>query len=523
MKEDFPLSATSNTQEASSRFLELCNIQKWFGGVHALRGIDLTINLGQAYHLLGENGCGKSTVIKIMSGAISPSAGEIILESKIYSAMTPIQSLSAGIETVYQDLSLLPNLTVAENVALNEQLVSGQGRLGRLFDRKRLKETSEKALATVGLPSDGAFLNTIVSDLPLAARQLVAIARAIATRAKLVIMDEPTTSLTRREVDNLIRVVERLRQENVAVLFVTHKLDECYRIGGNVVVFRDGQCVAQGPIEDYTKTQIAELMTGRAIDSARYRTAKPLDGELFSVKGLSAAGVETMDLSLRKGEILGITGLADSGRNEFAMAITGVAPARAGTITLDGRQVTIRRPADAIDHGIGYVPEDRLAEGLFLDKSIFENEIALILTRLSNRFGIIDKQAGRETAARLSEEMRLNTKNLDLPVGALSGGNQQRVLIGRWLSIAPKLLVLHGPTVGVDVGSKDTIYRAIQALAERGIGLIIVSDDLPELLQNADRILVMNGGKVVAEFDAEQATEDQLYRAMLTSKLETAQ
>lgn len=515
--------SANSIPQAPGRFLELRNIQKWFGGVHALRGIDLTLDLGQAYHLLGENGCGKSTVIKIMSGALAPSAGEIILEGERYSAMTPILSLSSGIETVYQDLSLLPNLTVAENVALNEQLVSGRGRLARLFDRKRLKETAERALAAAGLPTDNAFLNTVVSDLPLAARQLVAIARAIATRAKLVIMDEPTTSLTRREVDNLIGVVEKLRRENVAVLFVTHKLDECYRIGGNAVVFRDGQCVAQGPIEQYSKKQIAELMTGRTIDSERYRTGSPLDGDLFSVKDLAAGGVEPTSFTLRKGEILGITGLADSGRNELAMAITGVAPSRAGTITLEGQPVAIRRPADAIEHGIGYVPEDRLAEGLFLDKSILDNEIALILTRLCNRFGVIDKQAGRETAARLSEEMRLNTKNLDLPVGALSGGNQQRVLIGRWLSIEPKLLVLHGPTVGVDVGSKDTIYRAIQALAEKGIGLIIVSDDLPELLQNADRILVMNGGRVVASFDGETATEDQLYQAMLTSNLETIQ
>ncbi len=510
------------SRETSGHFLELHNIQKWFGGVHALRGIDLKLDLGQAYHLLGENGCGKSTVIKIMSGAIAPSEGQIIVEGERHSAMSPIQSLAAGIETVYQDLSLLPNLTVAENVALSEQLVSGKGRLGRVFDRNRLKETAATALKAVGLPSDRAFLSTIVSDLPLAARQLVAIARAIATRAKLVIMDEPTTSLTRREVDNLVRVVERLRQENVAVLFVTHKLDECYRIGGHAIVFRDGQCVAQGPIESYSKKQIAELMTGRSIGSERYRSGHAAPQELLAVRDLSVSGVDRMSFTLRKGEILGITGLADSGRNELAMAITGVAPARSGSITLDGRAVTIRRPADAIRHGIGYVPEDRLAEGLFLDKSILENEIALILTRLSNGLGVIDKQAGRATAERLSKEMRLNTTDLDLPVGALSGGNQQRVLIGRWLSIEPKLLVLHGPTVGVDVGSKDTIYRAIQALAEKGIGLIVVSDDLPELLQNVDRILVMNSGRVVAKFDAETATEDQLYQAMLTTKLETA-
>ncbi|OCJ09338.1 sugar ABC transporter ATP-binding protein [Rhizobium sp. AC44/96] len=515
------VAAQAHTAQRSAALLELKNIQKWFGGVHALRGIDLTLQPGEAYHLLGENGCGKSTVIKIMSGAHAPTSGDIILDGETFSSLTPIQSLAAGIETVYQDLSLLPNLTVAENVALNEQLVNANGRLARLFDRKRLRQTAERALAAAGLPTDRAFLNTVVSDLPLASRQLVAIARAIATRAKLVIMDEPTTSLTRREVDNLIRVVERLRSENVAVLFVTHKLDECYRIGGHAVVFRDGQCVAQGPIANYTKKELAELMTGRSIDAQRYRTGKPADADLLKVDRLVADGVRDMSFSIRKGEILGITGLADSGRNELAMALTGVAPATSGVVTLEGKTVSVRSPAEAIERGIGYVPEDRLAEGLFLGKSIFENEIALIVSRLANALGVVDREEGRTIAARLSEEMRLNTKNLDLPVGALSGGNQQRVLIGRWLSIAPKLLVLHGPTVGVDVGSKDTIYRVIQALAESGMGLIIVSDDLPELLQNADRILVMNGGQVVAEMDAEQATEDQLYKAMLVTTTET--
>jgi simple sugar transport system ATP-binding protein len=227
-----------------------------------------------------------------------------------------------------------------------------------------------------------------------------------------------------------------------------------------------------------------------------------------------------MSFNLRKGEILGITGLADSGRNELAMAITGVRPATGGSIRLEGIEVAICRPVEAIDHGIGYVPEDRLAEGLFLDKSILENEIALILRKLSNSFGVVDRSKGRTIAGRLSEDMRLNTKDLDLPVGALSGGNQQRVLIGLWLSINPKLLVLHGPTVGVDVGSKDTIYRAIQKLAEAGMGIVIVSDDLPELLQNTDRILVMLDGRLVREFETEQASEDQLYQAMLAAKPE---
>lgn len=515
------MSGNSNSENRPGRFLELRRIHKRFGGVHALRGVDLSLELGEAYHLLGENGCGKSTVIKIMSGALSPDEGEIILEGQSHDVLSPIQALSAGIETVYQDLSLLPNLTVAENVALGEQLVSGGGRLARLFDISRLRQTAASALAAVGLPTDRDFLGTIVSDLPLASRQLVAIARAIATRAKLVIMDEPTTSLTRREVDNLIRVVGRLRSENVAVLFVTHKLDECYRIGGHAVVFRDGECVAQGPIEQYSKAQLAELMTGRLIDAERYRTGKPHDEELFSTHHLSSpSGFQDVNFAVRKGEILGITGLADSGRNELAMAIAGIVPATGGSMRVEGVERNVRHPSQAIAHGIGYVPEDRLAEGLFLDKSIFENEIALVVKKLSNSFGIVDKQEGRRLAAKLSEDMRLNTRDLDLPVGALSGGNQQRVLIGRWLSILPKLLVLHGPTVGVDVGSKDTIYRTIQSLAEAGMGLIIVSDDLPELLQNCDRILVMNSGRIVAEISAEEATEDLLYKAMLTSKTE---
>jgi len=418
---------------------------------------------------------------------------------------------------------LIPNLTVAENVALSEQLVRAKGRLVRPFDRTRLRQTAEKALVTVGLPTHRVFLNTIVSDLPLAARQLVAIARAIATRARLVIMDEPTTSLTRREVDNLVRVVGHLRAENVAVLFVTHKLDECYRIGGQAIVLRDGQCVAQGPIKQYSEKALSELMTGRPIGSERYRTGSLSETELLRVERLVSPGVKEVSFSLKRGEILGITGLADCGRNELAQALTGVARATAGSILLDGRKLAIRSPADAIAHGIGYVPEDRLAEGLFLDKSIFENEIALIVRQLCNALGVMDKEEGRKIAARISAQMHLNTRNLDLPAGSLSGGNQQRVLIGRWLSIAPKLLVLHGPTVGVDVGSKDIIYRVIQSLAQGGMALVIVSDDLPELLQNADRILVMNSGCVIAEFEGETTSEDQIYQAMLTSKTDTVQ
>ncbi len=515
--------AAQVTGVAEPAFLEVIGVHKRFGGVHALRGVSMVIERGKIYHLLGENGCGKSTLIKIISGAQPPDEGLITIEGVAHKALSPIASLTAGIETVYQDLSLIPNLTVAENVALTEQLVKSQGSLARRLDRTALQSTACRALAAVNLPTTDEFLSTVVSGLPLAVRQLVAIARAMATQAKLVIMDEPTTSLTRKEVDNLIGVVEGLRKDRVAVLFVTHKLDECYSIGGQAVVFRDGQCVAQGPVQSYTKMQLGQLMTGREIDATRYRRAGYLDETLLQVAGLGRQRHFTgVSFTLRRGEILGITGLMDSGRNELALAIAGVAVATQGTLTLAGKPISLRSPADAIKHGIGYVPEDRLGEGLFLDKPILSNIVAAILDQLRTALGLLDWRKSRLIAQDLVEELRIATPSVDLPVQSLSGGNQQRVLIARWLTIKPQLLVLHGPTVGVDVGSKDTIYKAIQALAQKGLGVIIISDDLPELVQNADRILVMRDGKIQAEFAGDTAQEETLYRAMLATDKEPA-
>ena len=514
---------SSDEVATAPAFLKVQGIHKRFGGVHALRGIDLRIERGEIYHLLGENGCGKSTLIKIISGAQPPDEGVIWLDGTAFSSLTPIESLTAGIETVYQDLSLIPNMTVAENVALSEQLVRYGGRLARRLDRNAMRSTARRALASVDLATDDVFLDTIVADLPLAVRQLLAIARAIATRAKLVIMDEPTTSLTRKEVDNLIRVVDELRRERVAVLFVTHKLDECYRIGGNAIVFRDGQCVAQGPVHSYSKSELGHLMTGKVIDGSRYRRGSP-DGQLLlRVDNLGYEdSFRGVSFQVERGEVLGITGLMDSGRNELALAIAGVLGATSGVISMDGTPIALTRPSDAIEHGIGYVPEDRLAEGLFLDKPILINMSALILDRLKNRLGLLDRPKARSIAEGLVAELRVMTPSVDLPVQSLSGGNQQRVLIGRWLTIQPKLLLLHGPTVGVDVGSKDTIYKAIQALAEKGMALIVISDDLPELLQNCDRILVMRHGQVAREFAANDADEESLYDTMVAAQQETA-
>jgi simple sugar transport system ATP-binding protein len=506
-----------NGDKASEPLLQVVGIHKRFTGVHALRGVTLAFERGQIYHLLGENGCGKSTLIKIISGAQPPDEGELVIEGRHYARLTPLQALDAGIETVYQDLSLLWNMSVTENVALTPELAEHGGRLARTLDRRVLAATAAKALESVGLPSDADFQATLIEQLPLATRQLVAIARAIASEAKFVIMDEPTTSLTQKEVANLIEVLGALRAQGVTVLFVSHKLDECYAIGGEVVVLRDGQKVAQGPITDYTKAQLSELMTGRQLSQERYREAASQSEVVLDVRDLARRGqFRDISFALHRGEILGVTGLLDSGRNELARALAGVAPADAGRITLEGQPVTLATPADAKRHRIGYVPEDRLSEGLFLDKSIRENVITAMISSLRDRFGQIDRKRSRALAERTVKELQIATPDVDRAVQSLSGGNQQRVLIGRWLAIDPHVLILHGPTVGVDVGSKDIIYRIVQRLSQQGIGILLISDDLPELLQNCDRILMMKKGRVVGEYGAEGLTEAALYRALLS-------
>ncbi|WP_175825355.1 sugar ABC transporter ATP-binding protein [Burkholderia sp. Bp9031] len=499
--------------------LEVVDIHKRFTGVYALRGVSLQFERGQIYHLLGENGCGKSTLIKIISGAQPPDQGELVIEGTRHARLSPLEALAAGVETVYQDLSLLPNMSVAENVGLTVELAEHNGRLARTFDRKVLAKTAARALAAVGLRGDAEFQRTLIEQLPLATRQLVAIARAIASEARFVIMDEPTTSLTQKEVDNLIAVLAKLRAEGVAVLFVSHKLDECFAIGGEVIVLRDGQKMAQGPIANFTKAQISELMTGKHLSTERYRQVAGAEAHdvILDVRALGRRNqFADVSFSLYRGEILGVTGLLDSGRNELARALAGVSPADTGSVTLDGDLVRLRTPSDAKVQRIGYVPEDRLNEGLFLDKPIRDNVITAMISTLRDRFAQIDRRRARELAERTVRDLQIATPDIDKPVQSLSGGNQQRVLIGRWLAIDPRVLILHGPTVGVDVGSKDIIYRIMQRLSEQGIGIILISDDLPELLQNCDRILMMKKGRVAAEYRADELDEAGLYHALLS-------
>lgn len=505
-------------------FLETRDLHKRYGGVHALKGLSLTIERGQFYHLLGENGCGKSTLIKIISGAQPATSGQVLIEGQDATGLDPIQALDAGIETVYQDLSLLPNLSVAENIGLSQQLVEGHGRLFRRLDGKRVAEAARRGLELVGLPSDNSFMSRRIDTLPIAIRQLVAIARAVASDAGLVIMDEPTTSLTKLEVDNLIRVVRRLQSGGAAVLFVTHKLDEAREMGGTGLVMRDGELVHTVDVSTVTNAEIGYWMTGRNLEQGRYRSAVPATvAPTLQIERLSLpAHYYDVSLSIGKGEIFGLTGLADSGRNELALTLAGLAPPEAGTVKLDEKALDVSQPYKAIEAGIAYVPEDRLTEGLFLEKPISQNITMAILDRLRGRLGLVKQGLARRRSQQILKDLAIVASNVDAPVSSLSGGNQQRVLIGRWLATEPRLLILHGPTVGVDVGSKDTIFRIIQAQAEAGMSVLIVSDDLPELLQNCDRIAVMRDGRITETFDAERLDEDRLYTAIAGGQADAA-
>lgn len=517
--------ADQSFSQASSSllFFEAIGIHKSFAGVNALRDVSVGIHAGQIYHLLGENGSGKSTLIKILSGAQQHDRGQLIINGRCYDRLNPLQALSAGIETVYQDLSLIPNLSVAENIGLSEQLVGHKGRLTRRLNTQQLTQTAQRALAAIDLPNDYRFLRMPIEQLPLASRQLIAIARAIAVKARMVIMDEPTTALTRHEADRLIEVVKGLQGQGVAVLFVSHKLDECYAIGGQTVVMRDGQVVAEGPIDGYTKAELTHLMTGKQLSCSRYRAASFHEDVVFKCDALGRdAAFDDITLSLSRGEVLGVTGLLDSGRNELALALAGVIPASRGALYLGECEIKLKSPRDAIAHGIGYVPEDRLTEGLFLDKAIRINIVCAVLERLGGYFGMLDAKPGAALALQAASSLQISTTDIERPVQSLSGGNQQRVLIGRWLTIQPRVLILHGPTVGVDVGSKDTIYRIIQQLTADGLALILISDDLPELIQNCDRILVMKKGKLSAEFHCEGLSETTLYHALLSDPLPSA-
>lgn len=483
----------------------LRRVSKSFAGVRALDDVTLEIRPGEVVCLAGENGSGKSTVIKSLSGVQSIDAGTIEFHGEPHTYQNPIAAVRAGIQVIYQDFSLFPNLTVAENIAFNDRLA----RRARWMNWSEVRQTAKAALENIGVDIP---LDALVEDLPVASKQLVAIARALVNEARLIVMDEPTTALTEREVKRLLAIIERLKADGIAVLFVSHKLAEVFSVCERVVVLRNGRVVAEGPVEDFDPASLTHHMTGRDIGAeALVDPAAEYGPELLSVERLSRPReFDGISFSLRVGETLGIVGLLGSGRSELAKALFGIAPAASGVIRIEGQEVRIDSIADAMTHGIAYVPEDRLTEGLFLPQSIGSNVAAGSFRRLAAKLGLIRKADIRREAETWIDRLAIATPSPDLPVSSLSGGNQQRVMLARWLATSPRILILNGPTVGVDVGSKADIHRTIADLAVDGLGVIVISDDLPEVLACCNRILVMREGRIVEERKNGDVGENEL-------------
>jgi simple sugar transport system ATP-binding protein len=485
-------------------FLDLHAISKHFGGVVALRNVDLSLPAGEVHCLVGENGSGKSTLIKIIAGVLRPEpGGRIVIEEREYPHLNPVQSTACGIQVIYQDLSLFPNLSVAENIA-----VAGHLGAPRLVNWRALRATAQAAMARIGASLDP---DTRVEDLSIANRQLVAICRAMAADAKLVIMDEPTASLTRHEVDALVRLVADLKRAGICIVFVSHRLDEVMEIAERVTVLRDGAKVGDFDARDIDNRKLATLMTGKHF-SYRTSAADSSDADtVLSVRGLSRAGqYHDVSLDIRAGEILGMTGLLGSGRTEFALSLFGMNRPTAGTVELNGKPLGLKTNAQAIDEGIAYVSEDRLNLGLVLAQPIASNILVTVLDKLSNRLGLVPEATRQRTARHWIEELAIKAPNAEHAVRTLSGGNQQRVVLAKWMATQPKLLILDNPTVGVDIAAKDGIYEVVRALAAKGVAILLISDEVSEVFYHAHRVVVMRRGRLISECIPHTSTEEKL-------------
>ncbi|KAB7895377.1 ATP-binding cassette domain-containing protein [Rouxiella sp. S1S-2] len=489
--------------------IDVENLSVTFGGQRALNNISLRLMPGEVHCLAGTNGCGKSTLIKVISGVYQPDNGcKISLGDKTFSRLTPDQARSFGIQVIYQDLSLFPNLTVAENIAFEHNL---HGLLG-WYRPGRLRQTAQRILDELNFTLD---LDSKVSALPIAQRQQVAICRALVADARLVIMDEPTASLTRTEVNQLLRTVHYLKAKGISVVFVSHRLDEVLEISDSVTVIRDGQKVGTFPASEVSSERLTELMTGLKLNYALKAANQHDERIMLELDNLSRADqYHNVNLKLYQGEVLGLCGLLGSGRTELALSLFGMTKPDSGKIYLDSKPVRFRGHEDAIKSGIGYVSEDRLTLGLVQQQSVGDNTVLAIMDQLRSRFHLIDEYRKNKIVYQWIEKLGVKVADPDQAISTLSGGNQQKIVLAKWVLTQPKILILDSPTVGVDVGAKASIYQLIHQLAAEGISILLISDEVPEVYFNCDRVLHFSEGTVMGEYFPRGITQQQLAEAV---------
>jgi len=476
-------------------FLSMKNISKRFAGVQALSGVDFDLRRGEIHCLAGENGSGKSTLVKIISGVLQPDPGaRIEVDGTPVHHNSSIVAIHQGIAVIYQDPSLFPTLSVAENIAFNTIVAEGK----RLVSPRKIRSGAAAAVAKIGvdLPQD-----TPAGELSMADQQLVAICRALTGDVRLLIMDEPTTALTRKEVDSLFSVVKDLKAKGIGTLFISHKLDEVFEISERVTVLRDGKKIGTYAAGELDETKLSFLMTGQTLEFPEVTPVPESATVLLAVQGLSKhENYRDLSLTLRAGEIVGLTGLLGSGRTEFALSLFGLNPPDRGTIKVAGKEVRIRSVRDALRLGIAYVPENRLTQGLVMGQSVGKNIVITVIRRLLGAAGLINQGRYRKAMERWVADLSIKVPTPDALVETLSGGNQQRVVLAKWMATEPRILILDGPTVGIDVAAKSGMHTLIRALAGRGVGIIIISDEVSEVFHNSNRVIVMKKGRFIGEF-----------------------
>lgn len=495
-----------------STLLEVSSVSKAFAGVQALSAVSFELRPGEVHALVGENGAGKSTLIKIITGAHLPDSGTVTVEGHLVPELDPLLARKLGIACIYQQPALFPDLTVAENLALNLE----HGSLWRTVNWRQRRVQALELLQRVGARISP---DATVSQLSMPEQQLVEIAGALGAKAKILIMDEPTASLAEQEVANLMQVIRELKGQGVGIIYISHRLEELFGIADRVTVLRDGTHVATRPMAEVNQGELIRLMVGREISAVFPKQEVPLGDVVLETRGLSCgeSGVRNVSLKVHAGEILGLVGLVGAGRTEFARTLFGLTPADAGQIMLRGRVIQISSPAAAIQQGIAYVPEDRRHHGVVLDLTVSQNTSLAVLNELATG-GLLNFSRESELAQGYVEKLRIKTPSVDVPVGNLSGGNQQKVALSRWLATKPSVLILDEPTQGIDVGAKAEIHRLMGDLVRQGMAIVMISSELPEVLGMSDRIAVMRGGQIVGELPRSSATQERILALALGHK-----
>ncbi|MBP7964117.1 MAG: sugar ABC transporter ATP-binding protein [Caldilineaceae bacterium] len=488
-------------------YLHMQSISKSFPGVRALQDVSFELAKGEIHALVGENGAGKSTLMKILTGAYKGDSGEIILDGRSVVINSPGDAQALGISMIHQELSLIPYLTVGQNIYLGRE---PRGRLPGIIDWPTLNKEAQALLDRLSV---GVNATDLVEGLSIAQQQMVEVAKALSLNADIIAMDEPTSSLTDRETEVLFRVMGNLRDQGVALIYISHRLDEVFAITDRVTVLRDGQWIATLPTAELDEEKIVAMMVGRDLGELYPKKSGTTQGDVLTVTDLEDGDeLRGVSFTLRRGEILGIAGLVGAGRTALAETLFGVRPATAGEIRMEGTPVRIKSPGDAMKLGLGLVPEDRKQQGLFLNMAVRENVTMSAMHQVTT-LGFVSNRRADSMAKEYVKRLDIRTPGILQRVGNLSGGNQQKVVIARWLTLHPKVLMLDEPTRGIDVGAKAEIHGLMDQLAQQGVGVLMISSELPEVLGVADRILVMHEGRITGEFSRDEATQDAIMRA----------